>query len=147
MHRSPAVRTTTSDPMAVMPLGPSTRARSPLFSALPALVALVNARVSGSHVAANHRPTRSTSDATLTRAQVSELGYAGPTGLAGHLDKEQPRIDNAANEARHGGGNQPVQATTSLQQEGEAGHADQHRGDRVGQELFDGASHTSMGTV
>src|SRR5215510_2725108 len=34
-------------------------------------------------------------------------------GLTGHLDKEQPRADHAAEETRHRGGNQPVQATSN----------------------------------
>jgi hypothetical protein len=42
--------------------------------------------------------------------------------LAGHPDKEQPYVDHAAEEARHGGGDQPVRATTGLQQEGEPGN-------------------------
>lgn len=42
-------------------------------------------------------------------------------GLAGRLDEEQPCADRAAKRARHRGGDQPVQATTGLEQEGEPG--------------------------
>jgi len=67
--------------------------------------------------------------------------------LAGHPDKEQPRVDHAANKARRHGRDQPVQTTTSLQQEGEPGDANEHCGDRVGRELFDVARHALTGTV
>ena len=46
-------------------------------------------------------------------------------GLAGHLDEEQPRIDHTAQETGHGGGDQPVQATTGLQEKGDPGHANE----------------------
>jgi len=67
--------------------------------------------------------------------------------LAGHLDKEQPCADHTAEEARHGGGDQPVQAATGLQQEGEPGNGNEHCGDRVGGESFDKAGHAWMGSV
>ena len=41
--------------------------------------------------------------------------------LAGHLDEEQPRVDHAAQETRHGRRDQPVQATTGVQEQGEPG--------------------------
>lgn len=50
----------------------------------------------------------------------------GSADLASHLDKEQPCVNHAAEETSHRGGDQPVQATTGLQQEGEPGHADEH---------------------
>src|ERR1700722_6993377 len=50
------------------------------------------------------------------------------------LDKEQPRIEDTADETRHGGGDQPVQAAAGLHQEGEPGNADEHGGNRVGGE-------------
>src|SRR5438552_9546215 len=71
----------------------------------------------------------------------------GVKGLAGHLDQEQPCVDYAAKETRHGGRDQPVQATTGLRQEGDPGNANEHGGDRVGGELLDVAGHTLIGTV
>ena len=52
-------------------------------------------------------------------------------------DKEQPRGDDTAGETRQGGGDQPVQAATGLDQEGEPGNANEHGGDRVRGEPFD----------
>jgi hypothetical protein len=72
---------------------------------------------------------------------------ARPVLLAGHLDKEQPRVDHSADEARHGGRDQPVQATTGLDQIGESGNADEHGCDRVGREPFDVAGHAPVGSV
>src|SRR5215813_8331785 len=69
------------------------------------------------------------------------------TGLSGHLDEEQPRVDHAAGQARHRGRDQPVQATAGLHQEGEPGGGDEHRGDRVGGEPFDVALHAPIGSV
>ena len=62
-------------------------------------------------------------------------------------DKEEPRVDDAAGETRHGGGDQPVQAAAGLHQEGEPGHADEHGSDRVRGEPLDVAGHLLIATV
>ena len=67
-------------------------------------------------------------------------------GSAIQVDEEQPCVDCAAEKARDGGGDQPVQATSGRQQEGEPGNADEHGGDRVRREPFDVAGHALGGT-
>lgn len=61
--------------------------------------------------------------------------------LAGHPDEEEPRVDHAAKETHCSGGDQPVQATTGLQEEGKPRNANEHGGGRVRGEPFDVAGH------
>jgi hypothetical protein len=67
-------------------------------------------------------------------------------GLSGHPDEEQPRVDHTADQTRHGDGDQPVQATTGLHQEGDPSNANEHGGDRVGGEPFYEAGHDLIAT-
>ena len=68
---------------------------------------------------------------------VATTAHDGSIRTRRWLDKEQPRGDDTAGETRHGSGDQPVQAATGLDQEGEPGNANEHGGDRVRGEPFD----------
>jgi hypothetical protein len=69
-----------------------------------------------------------------------------PARLAGHLDEEQPGVDHAARQARHRGRDQPVQATTCLQDEGGTCDASERGGDHVGGEPLGLAGRAAFGT-
>lgn len=62
-------------------------------------------------------------------------------------DEEQPRIDDAAEETRPGSGDEQVQATSSLAEEGKPRNADEHGRGRVRGEPCKVAEDAPIGTA